>query len=406
MIYISCSYLLASFNQSAIPYSIANYQLKLITSEKFLNLIKNLVLLVIEKSLALKYKTFIMEYQSPQAEKMELHSIQLNNRIHVLELLKKNDGGGSGVIMTNNDSDNDNLGIDSVLDDTLIPSPPMSPRLQTLMERCENSVWSATVEPVIVTGLQVKPIWPAGQTVKKYSHANYGFLSHYKSFKSKIGSKSYPNSFNSRHMGRRQKVSYTSSSEIESSYITRNVARKFKSRVEIEEYNAIPEENANKNQFERPTTPIRRVRKVVSSITSPLASHNAITGVSQYVPNMSWEKLVDCSPSLSTLPADNVNCLKIEWKGSSIDLTSDPLKDRLHPAELILAQTLRLPCDLYIDSKRRFFLEKLYRLKKGLPFRRTDAQKACKIDVNKASRLYAAFERIGWLRDSHFYKHL
>lgn len=143
-----------------------------------------------------------------------------------------------------------------------------------------------------------------------------------------------------------------------------------------------------------------------SLLSSPIASARAVNTAPQYVPNMSWSKLVDYSPPLSTLPANNNKCLKIEWKGSSMDLSQDPLKDKLHPAELVLAETLRLPCDLYLDSKRRFFLEKVHKLKKGLPFRRTDAQKACRIDVNKASRLYAAFEKVNWLDDANFQKYL
>ena len=49
---------------------------------------------------------------------------------------------------------------------------------------------------------------------------------------------------------------------------------------------------------------------------------------------------------------------------------------------------------VYLDSKRRLFYEKVSRLRQGKGFRRTDAQKACRIDVNKASRLFAAFEKL------------
>lgn len=89
-----------------------------------------------------------------------------------------------------------------------------------------------------------------------------------------------------------------------------------------------------------------------------------------------------------------------------MDLSVDPLRSKLHPAELVLASILRLPCDLYLDSKKRLFLEKVYKQKKGMPFRKTDAQKACKIDVNKASRLYSAYEKVGWLDNRHFEKYM
>ncbi|CEP24037.1 unnamed protein product [Cyberlindnera jadinii] len=98
--------------------------------------------------------------------------------------------------------------------------------------------------------------------------------------------------------------------------------------------------------------------------------------------------------------------MKVEWKGQPMDLKSDPLVSHLHPAEIVLASTLRLPCALYLDSKRRLFAEKVSRMRKGLPFRRTDAQKSCRIDVNKASRLFAAFEKCGWLDDGLFEKYV
>jgi len=32
-------------------------------------------------------------------------------------------------------------------------------------------------------------------------------------------------------------------------------------------------------------------------------------------------------------------------------------------------------------------------------FRKTDAQQACKIDVNKASKLWTAFDKAGWFQN-------
>ncbi|ODV95319.1 hypothetical protein PACTADRAFT_50056 [Pachysolen tannophilus NRRL Y-2460] len=118
-----------------------------------------------------------------------------------------------------------------------------------------------------------------------------------------------------------------------------------------------------------------------------------------------YESIPDYSPDISTLP-NNSKCLKTEWKGQPMNLSYDPLISKLHPAEVTLASILRLPCSIYLDSKRRLFAEKVSRLRKHLPFRRTDAQKACKIDVNKASRLFASFEKVGWLKDENFKKFL
>ncbi|KAI0463781.1 hypothetical protein LJB42_002786 [Komagataella kurtzmanii] len=147
-------------------------------------------------------------------------------------------------------------------------------------------------------------------------------------------------------------------------------------------------------EISRPSTP-KRSTKRVSKPSTPQPQFYS-----------DYESIPDYSPPLSTLPPNNTKALKAEWKGQPMNLSDDPLVGKLHPAEVTLASVLRLPCNVYLDSKRRLFSEKVSRFRLGLPFRRTDAQKACKIDVNKASRLFAAFEKVGWLDDYHFRKFL
>ncbi|KAI6251165.1 SWIRM domain-containing protein FUN19 [Erysiphe necator] len=106
--------------------------------------------------------------------------------------------------------------------------------------------------------------------------------------------------------------------------------------------------------------------------------------------------ITDYSPPLSSLP-NIVNCLKVEWKGTGINLSSDPLAHLLHPEEIQLASNLRLDCATYLTSKRRIFVSRLEAYKAGKEFRKTDAQQACRIDVNKASKLWQAFDKVGWL---------
>ncbi|KAK4246040.1 hypothetical protein C7999DRAFT_42502 [Corynascus novoguineensis] len=106
--------------------------------------------------------------------------------------------------------------------------------------------------------------------------------------------------------------------------------------------------------------------------------------------------LEDLSPPVSTLPS-KPNSLKVDWKGNALDLSNDPNRHLLHPDELILASNLRLDCATYLTSKRRIFLRRLECAKIGKEFRKTDAQQACKIDVNKASKLWQAYDRVGWL---------
>lgn len=109
-----------------------------------------------------------------------------------------------------------------------------------------------------------------------------------------------------------------------------------------------------------------------------------------------FNSLPDYCPPVSSLP-DRPNSLKVDWKGQPIDLSSDVHVHLLHPDEVGLAGNLRLDCATYLTSKRRIFERRLQCLRTGKEFRKTDAQQACKIDVNKASKLWQAFEKVGWL---------
>lgn len=118
-----------------------------------------------------------------------------------------------------------------------------------------------------------------------------------------------------------------------------------------------------------------------------------------------FNALPDYCPPLSSLPA-RPNSLKVEWKGAPIDLRNDPHRHLLHDDELALAANLRLDCATYLTSKRRIFMARIDKLKVGKEFRKTDSQQACKIDVNKASKLWTAFEKVGWLRPEWVLKYV
>lgn len=115
-----------------------------------------------------------------------------------------------------------------------------------------------------------------------------------------------------------------------------------------------------------------------------------------------YNSLIDYSPSLDTLPKGNSKILKADWKGQMLDLSNDPDRQLLHEAELNLASTLRLSCATYLCSKRRIFQARIETLRIGKEFRKTDAQQACKIDVNKASKLWQAYEKVGWFKPELF----
>lgn len=117
-----------------------------------------------------------------------------------------------------------------------------------------------------------------------------------------------------------------------------------------------------------------------------------------------YNSLEDLSPPISTL-GGNAKALKADWKGQMLDLSNDPDRHLLSPAELNLAATLRLSCATYLCSKRRIFEARVRALNVGKEFRKTDAQQACKIDVNKASKLWTAYERVGWFDPELFQQH-
>lgn len=118
-----------------------------------------------------------------------------------------------------------------------------------------------------------------------------------------------------------------------------------------------------------------------------------------------YKSLKDFAPPLDTL-GGNAKALKADWKGQMLDLSDDPDRHLLSPAELNLAATLRLSCATYLCSKRRIFEARLKALSVGKEFRKTDAQQACKIDVNKASKLWTAYDRVGWFKPEHFQQYL
>ncbi|KAG9244044.1 putative SWIRM domain-containing protein [Calycina marina] len=111
-----------------------------------------------------------------------------------------------------------------------------------------------------------------------------------------------------------------------------------------------------------------------------------------------YDSVPDYCPPLSSLP-NKQNSLKVDWKGAILPLNEDPDRHLLHPDEIQLAATLRLDCATYLTSKRRIFVRRLECLRIKKEFRKTDSQQACKIDVNKASKLWMAFDKVGWLHE-------
>lgn len=339
-----------------------------------------------------------MEINSPQPEHAQLSSVlHPKGTSRLLAALHQQ---VVNVTANRSEPSMERCSLDGTLEEHLIPSPPLSPKLSSVDDSCRAIKAPKTDS---VPTLWVQPDWDASKSASQYRNATNGFLSQYRCLDF-MRTKRYTHPNNKTL---RRTRNYTCSpnynsggSDFEKVYRTRRVTKNAEAPRGTRKHDSTAEDEfARDATISRPSTPSsRHTHRKAVSVSSPLSST-----VAHHVPNMSWEKLPDYSPPLASLPANN-KCLKVEWKGSSMDLSEDPLRDLLHPAELQLAQILRLPCDLYLDSKRRLFLEKVHRLKQGLPFRRTDAQKACRIDVNKASRLFAAYEKIGWLQDKMFEK--
>ena len=123
--------------------------------------------------------------------------------------------------------------------------------------------------------------------------------------------------------------------------------------------------------------------------------------------DVDYNSLPDYAPPTDTLPQGNPKILKADWASNNVlNLSNDPDRHMLHEAELNLAGTLRLSCATYLCSKRRIFEARLNALRIGKEFRKTDAQQACKIDVNKASKLWTAYDKVGWFGKGYFLQYL
>lgn len=114
-------------------------------------------------------------------------------------------------------------------------------------------------------------------------------------------------------------------------------------------------------------------------------------------------------------PNDNLdklgpNAMKVEWKSSKKIYTPQEftrfqnLKNvKFHAKEIDLAGTINMVhLAQYEESKRLIFKFWYERKLKGMSFTKTHAQQAAHVDVNKASALWTAFDKVGWFSDEAF----
>jgi hypothetical protein len=114
-------------------------------------------------------------------------------------------------------------------------------------------------------------------------------------------------------------------------------------------------------------------------------------------------------------PNDNLdrlgpNAMKVEWKSSKKFYSPQEstrfqnLKDvKFHSKEIDLAGTINMVhFAQYEESKRLIFQFWFERKSKGLNFTKTHAQQAAHVDVNKASALWTAFDKVNWFSDEAY----
>ncbi|KAI7906291.1 uncharacterized protein BX663DRAFT_428168 [Cokeromyces recurvatus] len=86
----------------------------------------------------------------------------------------------------------------------------------------------------------------------------------------------------------------------------------------------------------------------------------------------------------------------VVWKGTPLLIKHLPYYELLHPGEVYIASTLRITPEQYLKCRRSLILAAKEFNKRHLQFRKSDAQKCARIDVNKISMLWSVFNKLGW----------
>ncbi|RIA92436.1 hypothetical protein C1645_765085 [Glomus cerebriforme] len=115
-------------------------------------------------------------------------------------------------------------------------------------------------------------------------------------------------------------------------------------------------------------------------------------------PPMQFDELVKSIDKLGlTTELLNKANPRINWKGQPLSILHLPHYNSLHPKEAIVASTLRLTPVQYLTAKNTLVSSARRYIQKSLPFRKSDAQKLLRIDVNKASKLWEFFMQVKWI---------
>ncbi|CAG8459443.1 22741_t:CDS:2 [Cetraspora pellucida] len=88
---------------------------------------------------------------------------------------------------------------------------------------------------------------------------------------------------------------------------------------------------------------------------------------------------------------------EISWKGQPLSIAHLPHYNALHPTEAHIVSILRLTPIQYLTGKHTLISAAHRYAQKALPFKKSDAQKLLRIDVNKASKLWEFFHQVHWI---------
>jgi len=89
--------------------------------------------------------------------------------------------------------------------------------------------------------------------------------------------------------------------------------------------------------------------------------------------------------------------IDIAWKGQPLNIAHLPHYKELHETEAKIVSILRLTPVQYLTGKHTLVSAARRYVQRSLPFKKSDAQKLLRIDVNKASKLWEFFRRIQWI---------
>ncbi|CAG8562259.1 4882_t:CDS:1 [Ambispora leptoticha] len=93
---------------------------------------------------------------------------------------------------------------------------------------------------------------------------------------------------------------------------------------------------------------------------------------------------------------DHIKRPKIIWKGMPHDIRNESYFEMLHHVEAQVVSTLRMTPIQYLNTKLAILSVAREFEDRGLSFRKVDAQRAVRIDVNKACKLWEFFHDVGW----------